>query len=273
MATLDSVVTKIRNLLGRVNSTTGKTDADLTSAVDRLISGYLPNGIIPSGTKSITTNGTHDVKNYANAQVNVQSGVTPSGTKTITANGDYDVTEFATASVNVPSSGITPTGSLTVTENGTFDVTNKASVVVNVPVPAQNFHVFPFALSSAWTGTAAEHTLLSGNAFVKEHYADEGFFAMWIPLGITAKAPSGTAMWVYQGNRVLAMANNTAYGVLTRSTGESSNVGWMPATAKLTGTIYNVSLRAKSNGNLTMYRSASYTIPAGNYLLLIGLAE
>ena len=55
--------------------------------------------------------------------------ITPTGTKTITANGtDIDVAQYATASVAVPG----PSGSLDITEDGTYDVSQYAQVVVNV---------------------------------------------------------------------------------------------------------------------------------------------
>ena len=54
--------------------------------------------------------------------------ITPTGTKSITSNGTVDVTAYASANVAVPE----PEGSESITANGTYDIKNKASVVVNV---------------------------------------------------------------------------------------------------------------------------------------------
>ena len=92
---------------------------------------------ITSETKSITENGTHDVKHYGTVNVNVPNeGITPTGTKTITENGTYDVTEYASAKVEVPSEEPN-IQSLNVTANGTYTapsgIDGYSPITVNVP--------------------------------------------------------------------------------------------------------------------------------------------
>lgn len=58
-------------------------------------------GIVPEGVKEITSNGTHDVAQYAQAKVNVPQGVTPNGTKEISVTQNGEVTEDVSAFKNV----------------------------------------------------------------------------------------------------------------------------------------------------------------------------
>lgn len=91
-------------------------------------------GITPTGTKSITSNGTYDVASYASASVSVP-GIVPSGTYNITSNGTYNVTNYASASVSVTAPAVN-IQALSITENGTYtasgSVDGYSPVTVNV---------------------------------------------------------------------------------------------------------------------------------------------
>lgn len=102
-------------------------------------------GITPTGTKNISTNGTHDVPNYASANVAVPASAVDSGTKSISSNGTHDVVGYASAAVSVPNSysasdegKVVSNGALvaqtsdTVTTNDTYDTTLINSLTVNV---------------------------------------------------------------------------------------------------------------------------------------------
>ena len=88
-------------------------------------------GVEPTGTIMITENGTVDVSEYAQANVDIPASAVVSGTKNISSNGEHDVTNYESAKVNVPASAVV-SGTKSVTKNGTVDVTNYAQADVNV---------------------------------------------------------------------------------------------------------------------------------------------
>ena len=82
---------------------------------------------------------------FVSAVQAIPTGITPTGTKSITENGTYDVTQYASASVSVPNSysqsdegKVVSNGALvaqssdTVTTNNTYDTTLINSLTVNV---------------------------------------------------------------------------------------------------------------------------------------------
>lgn len=125
---------------GTKNITSNGTH-DVTANASVSVNVPIPDGYFkPSGTKSITENGTHSVKEYENVAVSVpipDGYIKPSGTKSITQNGSHDVKSYESVDVDVPipDGYVQPSGTLNISENGSYDVTEKAGVVVAVEAP------------------------------------------------------------------------------------------------------------------------------------------
>lgn len=260
--TLNALFTAIANALRGKTGSTGKIVADdFPSVIDSLSTG----GITPSGTKNITTNGEHDVTSFAKASVNVPVGTTPSGTKTITTNGTHDVTNYASAEVNVPT-GITPSGSINITANGTHNVTNYASAVVAVPTPEQMTVVRTVTVSADVTG-AKNYQMLSGDEFIKKHYADEGFSATLVPVTPPACA-TNVVTFNHQGNRNVGASDKAYYGAGFRCSSATA-LTVASHNTKINGKGYSQHMRVDSTGALYQYLHTNYILKAGTYHIIL----
>lgn len=178
--------------------------------------------------------------------------------------------DFPSVIDGISTGGITPSGTKTITENGTYDVTNYASAVVNVPSTAQNSVTRTVALD-AITGANTTVNLLTGDDFIKTHYADDGFFATFM-LSTPTASETGRVHFAYAGNKNIGSSVVARYGLVLSSTSASA-LGVLNQTAAINGKGYNVSLRAASDGSLKIYLAAGKNLAAGDYQIVLGVAE
>lgn len=247
MSDFGTIYNELEDIRDRANVKTGANDTNISDAVDTLIGGYGTGsgGITPTGTKTITTNGTHNVSTYEYAEVNVPVGITPSGTINISQNGTFDVTSYASANVALPEISAVRT----------------------------------FTLSSA-LGAAEPYqynqTVISGDAFVKAHYNDAGLLAALFPISAIGLEPN-SVNWIIQSNSPLYYNGSTPYYGASPTALSSSNItlSSLPISTKLTSRLYtNASaLLLDSNGNVNICGGGTSSKPrivkAGAYILVL----
>ena len=122
--------------------------------------------IVPSGAKTITTNGTVNVTEFAEAKVNVQPELQDK-TATPTKSAQQikaDTTYYGLGTVTVapiPDSYVIPTGNVSITSNGTHNVSGKVNAVVNVKPALEAKTVSPMTTSQVVTPSSADYYGLS----------------------------------------------------------------------------------------------------------------
>lgn len=183
------------------------------------------NYIVPSGTKTITTNGTHDVTAYANAEVSISSDApelqskevsyTPSETvqsQTVSPDSDYD--GLSSVKVNVGAVSSTYVGSGVARKSSTDMTVNGATVTA----PAGYYSAA--ASKAVATGTAGTPTATKGS--VSNHTISVTPSVTNATGYITGGTKNGTAVTVsaselVSGNRAIS-ANGTGIDVTNYAT-------------------------------------------------------
>lgn len=173
-----------------IRSKTGGTDtytpAEMADAIEDLSVG----GITPTGTLSVTANGTYDVTEYASADVAIDGDSATLGTKSITANGTYTAADdsldgYSSITVNVESTELTPLAVDFVDYDGTLLYTYSASdFAALTALPSNPSHDGLTAQGWNWTLSDAQtHVATYGALVIGQNYTtDDGTTRIYLSL-------------------------------------------------------------------------------------------
>lgn len=117
------------------------------------------------------TQSTYKPREMAQAISEIGGGITPTGTKQISQNGTHDVTDYASAQVNVPNSysasdegkvveggSLVNQSSASYNANGTYDTTLINEAIVNIPMAVDLIDTYETNLED-YTDTSTSQTI------------------------------------------------------------------------------------------------------------------
>lgn len=135
----------------------------------------------------------------------------------------------------------------------------------------QEVHKITIAEDNAGS-TAVATWWLTNNEFVKNHYADEGFTLQLISL--QAHAEGDALCYAYNGNRqMMDLGENNVCGFrFSRTTTNTTNVATVNGNCLSGG--YTGIPYVKTDGTVvSIHRSGNTALKAGDYLLVLSVAE
>lgn len=200
----------------------------------------------------------------------IEAGITPTGSKSISLNGTYDVTEYAKAIVSVNPTLVQKT----ITANGNYNASSDnadgySGVSVNIPLGSQNsictIKTLTESPSTGWV------TFSSANTLIAAHRSDASFSVGII--ATTASQPRSAFRAAISCSVNLA-ENYTSqtqpiYGIYMR-TSTSGIVGIVQNNSFLTATSTAGAIYVDTDGNIKAYSSSTYPICEGTYLVMCG---
>lgn len=229
-------------------------------------------GITPTGSISITENGTHDVTAYASANVSVPNSYSASdegkvvsggqlvtqGSATYNSNNTYDTTLISSVTVNVSGGGGNPTiDSLSITPSESVQTFNSSSVDGYKPVTVS-------AISNTYIGSAidqrdSDDLTVSTNTVT----VPAGYYAA----AASKSVPTGTAVPASTISATAAtITTGTGTITLTKTVSNTPNISTAGYISTGTAGNSSVSLTASVTINPTPTVSGkTVTIPAGYY--------
>ena len=117
-------------------------------------------------------------------------------------------------------------------------------------------------------GTTVNSAILTGNDFIKEHYAKDSFAAMLYPRTPFGLLSKNVVHCIFHGNANIGSSESPRYGFSYMSNSETS-LGYSGMTDKINGNNYNACFRVNSDGNLNLYVGNNRTIKAGTYNIVL----